>query len=179
MAEHELCSRPTADLGAGLLREVRALLDTAFAGGFTEQDWDHALGGVHVLLRDGGVLAGHAAVVARRVLHGGRALRTGYVEAVAVHRGYRRRGYGGVLMDEVGRLVRGGYQLGALAATEMAAPLYRGRGWRCWSGRCRSLTPDGVVDTPDAEGTVYLLPVSVKLDPADPLTCDWRDGDVW
>ncbi|MFH9724354.1 hypothetical protein ACH4M4_15495 [Streptomyces sp. NPDC017254] len=36
---------PTHELGAERLRSVRALLDAAFDGEFSEDDWDHALGG--------------------------------------------------------------------------------------------------------------------------------------
>jgi aminoglycoside 2'-N-acetyltransferase I len=41
-------------------------------------------------------------------------------------------------------------------------------------------TPDGaVVATPDDDGSVFVLPGAVPLDPAGGLTCDWRDGDLW
>ena len=74
---------------------ARALLDEVFAGELTDDDWEHALGGVHALVWDGDELAGHASVVQRRLLHGGRALRAGYVEGVGVRARARRRGYGG------------------------------------------------------------------------------------
>jgi aminoglycoside 2'-N-acetyltransferase I len=35
------------------------------------------------------------------------------------------------------------------------------------------------VRTEDADGAVYVLELSVPLDLAGELTCDWRDGDVW
>ena len=38
----------TADLSEPFLRDIRALLDSAFEGDFNDHDWDHALGGVHV-----------------------------------------------------------------------------------------------------------------------------------
>ena len=41
------------------------------------------------------------------------------------------------------------------------------------------LTPDGVVRTPDDDGSVFVLPVQTDLDPGAELVCDWRDGDVW
>ena len=43
--------------------EIRALLDDAFEGDFSDDDWQHTLGGRHVVVTDGAVLA-HAAVVA-------------------------------------------------------------------------------------------------------------------
>ncbi|HSV65569.1 MAG TPA: GNAT family N-acetyltransferase, partial [Mycobacteriales bacterium] len=80
----EVRTAHTADLDAGILKAARALLDDVFAGDMTDHDWEHALGGVHALAWEGAELVGHAAVVQRRLLHGGRALRTGYVEGVGV-----------------------------------------------------------------------------------------------
>ena len=57
---------------------------TAFDGAFTDDDWDHARGGLHAVAFDGSELVGHASVVQRRLLHDGKALRAGYVEGVAV-----------------------------------------------------------------------------------------------
>jgi len=82
MARVELAH--TAQLAPAALAEARALLDTVFAGGFDAHDWDHALGGLHALAWEGEELVGHASIVQRRLLHGGRALRAGYVEGVAV-----------------------------------------------------------------------------------------------
>ena len=70
----------TADLDPARLRAARALLDAAF-GGFADEDWEHCLGGVHALALVDGELVGHAALVQRRLLYGGRALRPGLSRA--------------------------------------------------------------------------------------------------
>ncbi|MEU9161561.1 GNAT family N-acetyltransferase [Streptomyces sp. NPDC048424] len=171
----------TAGLTGEELREVRALLDEAFEGDFGEEDFEHALGGMHVLVRDGGgLLVSHGSVVQRRVVHGGRALRTGYVEAVAVRAGSRRRGLGGQVMAELERIVARAYVLGALSASEEGAGLYLGRGWSVWPGRVGALSPDGPVPLPEEEGSTYVWvpPGGIRLDPAGRLDFDWRDGDV-
>jgi aminoglycoside 2'-N-acetyltransferase I len=36
-----------------------------------------------------------------------------------------------------------------------------------------------VVRSADDDGSVYVLPVDIALDPDAGLMCDWRDGDVW
>jgi aminoglycoside 2'-N-acetyltransferase I len=169
----------TADLDAATLAAARRLLDAAFDGRFDDADWDHALGGVHALVWDGGELVGHGALVLRRLLHGGRALRAGYVEGVAVRADRRGRGHGAAVMDTLERLVRGGYDLGALSASTAALDFYAARGWTLWQGPTWALTPDGVVRTEDEDGSIYVLPLAVALDPRGDLTCDWRDGDVW
>jgi aminoglycoside 2'-N-acetyltransferase I len=118
-------------------------------------------------------------VVQRRLLHGGRALRTGYVEGVGVRADRRRRGHAGALMEALERVIRGAYDLGALGATDQAVPFYEGRGWQQWRGPTSALTPEGVRRTPGEDGAIYVLPVAAELDLDGELTCDWRDGDVW
>jgi aminoglycoside 2'-N-acetyltransferase I len=60
----------------------------------TGHDWEHALGGIHALVWDGGELIGHSSVVQRRLLHHGHALRAGYVEGVGVRPDRRGQGHG-------------------------------------------------------------------------------------
>jgi aminoglycoside 2'-N-acetyltransferase I len=175
----EIRTAHTADQDAATLAAARALLVAAFDD-MEDDDWEHALGGVHALAFEDGALVGHASVVMRRLLHGGRALRCGYVEGVAVAAHARRRGHGSALMAAVERVVRGAYDLGALGTTDEALPLYLGRGWRVWEGPLHALTPGGVVRTAEEDGAVLVLPDDgAPLDPSGALTCDWRDGDVW
>lgn len=177
----ELRVAHTADLTRDDLRAVRALLDGAFPAdeAYTEEDHEHALGGVHALLREGSELIGHGSVVLRRLLHDGQALRTGYVEAVAVRAGLRRHGHGGVVMAALERVIRRGYVLGALSASGTAGAFYAARGWRVWTGTVSVLTPGGVQRAEDEEGGIYVLPGSAPLTAGGDLACDWRDGDPW
>ena len=175
----ELRTAHTAWLRAEELRAIRDLLDEAFEDEIRDSDYEHSLGGIHALVWEGGQLVGHGSVVMRRLLHRERAMRTGYVEGVAVRPGQRRRGHATRLMAALESVIRGGYELGALGATDEAGGLYAARGWTVWPGRASVLTPRGVVPTPDEEGAIYVLPVTVELYPDAELTCDWREGDVW
>jgi aminoglycoside 2'-N-acetyltransferase I len=175
----EVRTAHTADLDAATLTSARELIADAFGDAFEDADWEHGLGGIHALAWEDGELIGHASVVMRRMLHGGRALRTGYVEAVAVRSDHRRRGHGGALLAPLEAIIRNAYELGSLGATDAGAALYTSRGWQRWEGRLSAITPTGVERTPEEEGYVYVLPVSAPLDRAGELTCDWRDGDVW
>ncbi len=171
----------TCELTGEELHEVRALLDAAFDGDFADEDFEHTLGGMHVLVRDtAGGLVAHGSVVMRRVVHRGRALRTGYVEAVAVRADARRRGLGGQVMARLEQVIGRAYVLGALSASEDGAALYLGRGWQVWGGRIDALSPDGPVPLPEEEGSTYVWapPGEVLPDPAGRLAFDWRDGDV-
>jgi aminoglycoside 2'-N-acetyltransferase I len=170
----------TSQLDAATLEAAWVLVRDAFSpGGFTEVDWDHALGGMHALVRDGEELVAHGSVVLRRFGHAGRTWRVGYVEAVAVAHGARRRGHGAAVMAALEPVIRGGYEFGALSATDEGAPLYRAQRWQLWRGPVLALTPSGPVRSPDEDGAVHVLPGAAALDLDGELICDWRDGDLW
>ncbi|WP_433264140.1 GNAT family N-acetyltransferase [Actinosynnema sp. CS-041913] len=169
----------TSGVDPAVLAAARKLCDDAFDGDFADEDWEHALGGVHALVWEGDELIGHGSVVQRRLLHGGRALRAGYIEAVAVRADRRGRGHGASVMAALEGVVRGAYEVGALSASEDALDFYAARGWRPWRGPSSVLAPGGPERTEDDDGGVFVLPVTASLDLDGPLACDWRDGDVW
>ena len=169
----------TAELDRSTLAAARALLVESFAGGFGDEDWEHALGGLHALALDGDRVVAHGAVVQRRLIHGGRALRAGYVEAVAVAPTHRRQGYAAAVLQALEDVIGRAYDLGALSATDDGAALYAARGWLRWQGPTSALTPTGTVRTPADDGGVFVLPGAAPVDPESALVCDWRDGDVW
>ena len=154
----------TAALDAAVLGAARDLLDVVFAGELTDEDWEHSVGGMHAIAWRGNQLVGHASVIQRRLLHNGRALRTGYVEGVGVHPEWQRHGIGGRMMDALEQIIDAAYDIGALGATDEAVSLYTPRGWVRWLGRASAITPSGVVHTPDEEGCIYVLPCSTELD---------------
>ncbi|MBV8929243.1 MAG: GNAT family N-acetyltransferase, partial [Mycobacteriaceae bacterium] len=121
----------------------------------------------------------HAAVVQRRLLYNGAPLRTGYIEAVAVREDWRGQGLAKALMDSAEQVIRFAYPLGALSPSERARQLYTDRGWIQWRGPTSVLAPGGLTRTPEDDRAVFVLPVSVEVDPTADLVCDWRNGDVW
>lgn len=169
----------TSDLDAETHENARTMVLEAFAGEFSEADWEHALGGMHALICHRGALLAHAAVVQRHLLYQNKALRCGYVEALAVREDHRGQGLATALMDAAEQVIRGAHQIGALSASELGRPVYEQRGWLPWRGATSVLAPDGLTRTPDDDGAVFVFPVSVDVDTSAELTCDWRDGDVW
>jgi aminoglycoside 2'-N-acetyltransferase I len=174
----ELRTAHTADLDAAPRTAIRALMDAAFDG-VSDDTFDNVLGGIHALVLHGAELIGHASVVQRRMLHGGRALRTGYIEGVAVRADRRRQGHGDSMMSVLERIVRSGYHLGALGASADGSRLYTARGWQLWQGPTSALTPDGIRRTAEVDGAVYVLPVSAPLDLSGELICDYRPAALW
>lgn len=169
----------TPELSDTTLKAARLLLDDVFDGDFADEDWAHTIGGWHALVWEGDALIGHAALVQRVMLLDGRPLRCGYVEGVGVRADRRRRGHAGAMMAELEHIVGREYDLGALSSSDDATDFYLSRGWRPWQGPTSVLAPEGVVATPDDDGGVFVWEAGVPLDLTRPLTCDWRDGDVW
>lgn len=169
----------TADLRPEVLGEARDLLALVFDGDFSHHDWEHSLGGMHVLAWCDNELLGHASVIQRRIIHNNVALRAGYVEGVGVHPDWQGQGIGGEMMNQVEYIISAAYDLGALGASDEAIAFYEHRGWIKWLGPTSTITPTGVVRTADEDGYIYVLPGPRFLDIDGELTCDWRDGDVW
>ena len=169
----------TADLDSDTRQRICQMVTEAFAGDFTDTDWEHALGGMHAVIWHHGAIIAHAAVVQRRLIYRSSALRCGYVEGVAVREDWRGQGLVHALLDAVEQVTRGAYQLGALSSTIRASGLYASRGWLPWRGPTSVLAPTGPTRTPDDDGTVFVLPVGISLDTTADLMCDWRAGDVW
>jgi aminoglycoside 2'-N-acetyltransferase I len=162
---------------------IRKLLDAAFAGdehgGFAEDDWQHALGGMHFVLDVDGAIFAHASVVARELHVADVPLRTGYVEAVATAPENQHRGFGTALMRAVNAYIAETYEVGALGTGSHA--FYERLGWQTWRGPAYVRTDGGTERTPDEEGYILVLitPSSPPLRLTDAISCEWRPGDVW
>ncbi len=171
----------TSDLDGETRASAHRMVVDAFGGeiDFTDADWEHALGGMHALIAVRGALIAHGAVVQRRMIHRGVALRCGYLEAVAVAQDWRGQGLATAVMDALEQVLRGAYQIGALSASAAGRPIYAARGWQPWQGTTSVLAPSGVTRTPDDDRSTFVLPMGVDVDVTGEITCDWRDGDVW
>ena len=173
----------SAELGPADVAAVRALMVEAFGDdeedAFRDEDWEHALGGIHVVAEVDGLIVAHASVVERELHVGGRPLRTGYVEAVATAPDRQGQGFGTLVMDEIGSIIREGYELGALGTG--SHDFYQRLGWQTWRGPAFVRGPGGDRRTPDEDGCILVLstPRSPALDLTAAISCDWRPGDVW
>ena len=174
---------PTGELTAEEIASIRKLLEEAFGSDederFNQDDWNHAVGGMHFVLDVHGEILAHASVVERELHVGGRRLRTGYVEAVATSPRRQRKGLGTKVMQEVGEYIREHFELGALGTGSHG--FYERLGWETWRGPSYVRTPTGTQRTADEDGYILVLrtPMSPALRLTDPISCEWRPGDVW
>lgn len=170
---------PTAALTPFQVAEIRALLDAAFDGDFSDHDWAHAVGGLHVWVRGPEGVVSHGSLVERTLVCDGQALRVGYVEAVATSATHRRRGHGAAVMRRIGEHIAAQFSLGALSTGTPA--FYAPLGWELWRGPTFVDGPGGRERTADDDGGVMILPTArtPALDLDGDIVCDWRPGDVW
>ncbi|MDF2734707.1 MAG: aminoglycoside 2-N-acetyltransferase [Chloroflexota bacterium] len=173
----------TEDLTRSEVDSIRELLVAAFGTdedeAFTDDDWEHAIGGLHFVCDLNGAIVAHASVVERELHVDTRALRTGYVEAVATAPDHQGAGLGSLVMADANAYIRDTFELGALGTGRQA--FYEQLGWRTWIGPSGVRTTDGVRPTPEEDGYLMVLttPTSPPLDMNATITCEWRPGDVW
>lgn len=162
-----------------MLAEIRRLLDESFAGDFSEDDWEHALGGWHVVVLEGTTPVSHAACVARRLEAAGRALHTGYVEGVATTPTRRHEGLASLVLSELSSLIRQEFEMGALATA--CHSLYEPLGWERWRGPTFARRGGESVRTEDNDDSLLVLRFgpSLGLDVASAISCDARRGAHW
>ncbi|MET0727181.1 MAG: GNAT family N-acetyltransferase [Acidimicrobiales bacterium] len=166
------------DIPPARLAEVRTLLLEAFGGDFTADDWDHTVGGWHVIALDEGPVA-HACAVERAIEVGGRVLRTGYVEGVATAPRRQRTGLGTAVMRRLDQLIDASFDLGALSTG--SHPFYERLGWERWQGPSYVRHGHEVVRTLGEDDGIMVRRgrTTADLDPTLPIVCPTRPGDDW
>lgn len=171
---------PSHALGDDLRRTLRAVLDDAFAGDFGDDDWAHALGGLHAcVVASDGTPVSHASVVPRRIVCGTHVVRAGYVEAVATAPAWQRQGHGSAVMRALAAHIDAEFDLGMLSTGEFG--FYAPLGWELWRGPSWVEAPAGRTRTADDDGGLMILRTSrtPALDLDADIVADWRLGDVW
>ena len=169
---------PSAELPASTLEEILALCDRAY-GEDLRETFRTFSEPVHVLAMVGGALVGHALWITRWLAPGGRApLRTAYVEAVATDPACRRRGVASAVM----RVLRGeiaDFELAALSPSDDGLLLYGRLGWETWTGPLFIRQDSRRIETPDELVMIHRLPRTPPLDLSEPLSAEWRPGEMW
>ena len=168
----------STELSAHERDEILALCERAY-GEDLRPAFDTFVEPVHVLALVEGMVASHALWVTRWLAPKGSApLRTAYVEAVATHPVYERRGFASAVMRTlVSRVAT--FQLAALCPSDRGQALYGRLGWERWIGPLSIRQGAGVIETPEESVMIYRLPLSPPLDLAAPMSAEWRRGELW
>ena len=175
--------RPTAELTPAELAAARALMAAAWPDPedvFSDEDWAHALGGWHALVRDeGGVIISHGSVVPRRIWIGEHLVAAGYVEAVATRPSRQGRGLGSAVMRALGGLIAERFELGVLSTDD--GGFYARLGWEPWHGPTWVRRATGPERTPDDDGGLWVLRTArtAAFSGGEAIACEERPGDDW
>ena len=169
----------TAEVPDDLLVQAQRLLADAFEGRFADEDWEHALGGWHVVVTERELLVAHAAVVPRVLEVANQPFATGYVEAVATAPDRQRAGLGSLAMVEATAVVRREFEMGALSTG--SREFYERLGWERWRGPTFVRRGAEQVRTEEEDDGVMVLRFgpSSSVDLAAALSCEARSGDDW
>ena len=175
----EIRSFLTHEASDDVLGQIRLLLVDAFEGDVSDEDWEHTLGGMHVVGFERGALVAHAAVVPRTLQVGDRPFRAGYVEGVGVAPSRQGRGFGSLAMARLSEEVHGRFELGALSTDRHS--FYERRGWERWLGPTFVRSGPETIRTEDEDDGVMVLRFgpSRDVDLTASLTCEPRPGDDW
>jgi aminoglycoside 2'-N-acetyltransferase I len=169
----------SADASAATLDEIHRLMLDAFEGDFDQHDWEHTVGGTHVVALDGEEIVGHAALLARTLFVGEHPVRTGYVEGVAVAPARQGEGIGSVVMADVGALITRDFELGGLGTGRHS--FYERLGWERWHGPTFVRRGRELVRSEEDDDGVMVLRVgpSRAVDLTGSISCEARSGDDW
>lgn len=159
------------------LVEIVELCTEAYEEDFTSA-FDALGPGVHVVGRSEGHIVSHAMWVTRTLQPARRTpLRTAYVEAVATRRRFQRRGFASQILEHVAQEIRS-YELGALSPSDAA--FYARLGWELWRGPLFIRTAAGLDPTRDESVMILRLAnTPADLDLNEPLSAEWRAGELW
>ena len=154
-------------------------MDRAFDDGFTSDDWEHSIGGWHVVALEDGTIVAHASLVSRSIEADGRMFDTGYVEAVATEPARQGLGLGTAVMRIVGQLIATYHELGALSTGEHH--FYERLGWERWDGPTYVRNGDQRTRSVEEDDGIMVLRVgpSIDIDLGSAISCDRRLGDDW
>jgi aminoglycoside 2'-N-acetyltransferase I len=164
------------DLLAEQLAEVYSLCSQAYEVDF-KPILDSFLDPTHVLIYIDNILVSHALWITRwlQVDHL-LMLRTAYVEAVATHPDFQRRGLGTRVMRAIQAEIQE-FDLGGLSPSDDR--WYAKLGWERWQGPLFIRKKKKLLPTPGEDVMILRLPRTPKLDLTTPLSAEWRHGELW
>ncbi len=105
-------------------------------------------------------------------------LKTAYVEAVATLPAQQRNGYATRVMQRLEQSIPAAYEAAALSPATTG--IYTRLGWHFWRGPLSIRLPSGEHRaTPDESVMVLPLPGRPALLLDQPLSAEWRKGELW
>lgn len=168
----------SATLSAHDRNRILLLCDRAY-GEDLRESFETFAAPIHVFATLDDVIVSHALWITRWLTPGERPpLRTAYVEAVATDPAYQGRGLASAVMRRLIIEVED-FDLAALCASDDGQRLYRRLGWEPWLGPLSIRRGRQTIETPEESIVIHRLPASPPLDPREPMSAEWRPGELW
>jgi aminoglycoside 2'-N-acetyltransferase I len=170
--------RQVIDIDSETESTITALLDLAYEGDFSPEDWEHTFGGQYFIGYLDGTIIAHGSVVPRKMFIDGEEVTVGYVEAIAVLPTHWRQGFGTQLMAQITEFCLETYELSILSSD--AIKFYSRLGWREFVGE--SFVQDGDVEVrteEEDEGLMLLHGKNSQIREIHRAVCESRSGDDW
>ncbi|MFN2235200.1 MAG: GNAT family N-acetyltransferase [Anaerolineales bacterium] len=166
-----------SDLTHTEISEILALCSDAFEEDYAPY-WETFENSSHILAHLDGQLVSHALWITRWLQIGsGPLMRTAYVEGVATDARYRSQGYASAVMERLEEEIID-YEIGGLSPAETS--LYTRLGWEYWRGPLFHRKDGALIRDPADEAIMILrLPKTPTLDMTQPISVEWRKGEVW
>ena len=166
------------DLNQSIEAELLELMNDAFEGDLSEEDWQHTYGGIRFMGYLNDELIGHGAVILRSMKVDGDEIKVGYVEAIAIDPRHWRQGYGSRLISEITLYCRSKFSFSMLSTSEKA--FYRKYGWMDFEGESYvSQAEVEVRSKEEDEGLMYLFGRNEIARVPRKIVCESRSGDAW
>ena len=157
---------------------IRTLLDLAYEGDFSSEDWEHTFGGKYFIGYLGDAIIAHGSVVPRNMFIDGEAMTVGYVEAIAVLPSHWQQGFGTQLMQQITKFCKDNYELSMLSTDENQ--FYKRLGWCQFQGESFARTGELEVRTfEEDEGLMLLHGRNSQIREIQRAVCESRSGDDW
>jgi aminoglycoside 2'-N-acetyltransferase I len=166
------------ELDPHLESSIQEMLELAYEGDFSSEDWEHTSGGRYFVGYFEETIVAHGSVVPREMLIDGQQVTVGYVEAVAVSPVYSGQGFGSMLMRRITEFCRDSYELSMLSTDEKN--FYEKCGWLQFTGESFIACKNAEIRSADEDEGLMFLP-SDKNERRDirRAVCQARSGDSW
>ena len=169
----------TAEASTEFLNELRTLLSISFGNKFTEDDWNHGLGGRHFAILEAGRLVAYCAVVPRRIYIEEKPYSCGYLENVASAPDKRHQGFASMAVRKANQHITENFDIGGLSTSKH--DFYRKFGWQVWRGPTFVVSNGSWRSSDSVGGGIMILETGAvpMLDPQSRIACEDRPGDAW
>ena len=170
--------RQVIDVDSKTASSIRSLLELAYDGDFSSEDWEHTFGGQYFIGLLDNIIVAHGSVVPRNMFINGQGITVGYVEAIAVLPAYWRQGFGTQLMTQITQFCHNNYELSMLSTDEKQ--FYEKLGWRQFLGESFVRNGESEVRTAEEDDGLMLLSRDhCGTSEIRRAICQPRIGDDW